>query len=86
MWVYVFPSEVPKRTPSQSLAHWNLGLEALPAAPPGAFWRSGAGYSRSSPAFSVWRIQRNARRDAVLAGVFPELQPLRTRVLHSHTL
>lgn len=72
--------------PSQSLAHWNLGLEALHAAPPGASWRSGAGYSRSSPAFSVWRIQRNARRDAVLAGVFPELQPLRTRVLHSHTL
>lgn len=38
------------------------------------------------PAFPVWGMQRNARRDAVLPGVFPVLQPLRTRVLHSHTL
>lgn len=52
-------------------------------APPGASWHSGAGYSRSPPAFPVWRIQPNGRRDAVLPGVFPELQPLRTHTLPS---
>lgn len=52
-------------------------------APPGASWHSGAGYSRGPLAFPVWRIQRNARRDAILPGVFPELQPLCTHTLSS---